>query len=330
MGSTRTSICWSDENRIAAANTLAGSRTFFVEDDPYGELRFTGTAKTSFKKLLPDQTILLGRKAKDAAELLDGLINTPDSSIYYHTHHFLQQHHYLSPEPPNDYAYWATEVLNDSRLGEQLWSIDIVQYSTMDEIRRAFLEVLQSRLADGQKLREAPPGGEFHFMASRTFVLTTKHIAHTLDEFRAILAGISVNSIYYHMFDARLRLQQSGTNDFSRWFAALGKQELANQVSRLDRLVVKHHLHRHVDVALVVDRTRKGGQAHQRKTDDREQDHGSEERRQQVVAIPQAPAARTRRFKNNRLCRRGHRVRMSVHHLCSASHSRIPSSIAGW
>jgi hypothetical protein len=89
-------------------------------------------------------------------------------------------------------------------------------------------------LADGQKLREAPPGGEFHFMASRTFVLTTKHIAHTMDEFRAILAGISVNSIYYHMFDARLRLQQSGMNDFSRWFAALGKQDLANQVSRLD------------------------------------------------------------------------------------------------
>jgi len=180
-----------------------------------------------------DQTILLGRKAKDAAELLDGLINTPDSSIYYHTHRFLQQHHYLSPEPPNDYAYWATEVLNDAHLGEQLWSIDIIQFSTIGEIRNAFVEVLKHRVADGHKLREAPPGGEFHFMASRTFVLTTGQTAHTLSEFRTIFAGISVSSIYYHMFDAKLRVQR-GMNDFSRWFAELGKPDLAEQVARLD------------------------------------------------------------------------------------------------
>lgn len=189
-------------------------------------------AEFHFKTKL-DQTLLLGRRAKDAAELLQGVQKTPDASIYYHTHRFLQQHHYLSPEPPNDYAYWATEVLNDSALGEHLWSVDIIQYSTIAEIRTAIAGVLQNRLADGRKQREAPPGGEFHFMASRTFVLTTKHIAHTLAEFRAILAEISVNSIYYHMFDARLRLQ-GGTNDFSRWFTALGKPELATHVARLD------------------------------------------------------------------------------------------------
>lgn len=191
-------------------------------------------AEFRFKTKL-DQTLLLGRRAKDAAELLEGLKNTPDASIYYHTHRFLQQHHYLSPEPPNDYAYWATEVLNDSALGEQLWSVDIIQYSTIAEIRNALIEVLKSRLADSRKQREAPPGGEFHFMASRTFVLSTKHTANTMPEFRAILAEVGVNSIYYHMFDARLRLHDGvGTNDFSRWFSELGKPELAAQVARLD------------------------------------------------------------------------------------------------
>ncbi len=189
-------------------------------------------AEFQFKTKL-DQTLLLGRRAKDAAELLDGVKNTPDASVYYHTHHFLQQHHYLSPEPPNDYAYWATEVLNDSALGEQLWSIDIIQYAKIGELRSAFIDVLESRLRNGQKLRESPPGGEFHFMASRTFVLSTRHVAHSLDEFRSILAEISVNSIYYHMFDARLRLQ-SNTNDFSSWFASLGKPKLAEQVAKLD------------------------------------------------------------------------------------------------
>ncbi len=70
-------------------------------------------------------------------------------------------------------------------------------------------------------------------MASRTFVLSTRHTAHSLEEFRSILAEISVNSIYYHMFDARLRLQ-SNTNDFSSWFASLGKPKLAEQVAKLD------------------------------------------------------------------------------------------------
>jgi hypothetical protein len=189
-------------------------------------------AEFQFKTKL-DQTLLLGLRAKDAAELLDGVKNSPDASIYYHTHHFLQQHHYLSPEPPNDYAYWATEVLNDTPLGEHLWSVDIIQYSSIAEIRNALVAILEQRVAEGRKLREAPPGGEFHFMASRTFVLSTRHVAHSLAEFRAILAEISVNVIYYHMFDARLRLQ-NGTNDFSRWFASLNKPELANQVSRLD------------------------------------------------------------------------------------------------
>ena len=72
-----------------------------------------------FTKL--DQTLLLSLQARSSEELLNG-IRTQDSSIYFHTHHFLQQHHFLLPEPPNDFAYWVTEVLGDDNLGEQLCS----------------------------------------------------------------------------------------------------------------------------------------------------------------------------------------------------------------
>ena len=75
-----------------------------------------------------DQTLILGLKARTVEELLDGITRVPDSSIYHHTHRFLQQHHYLSPEPPNDFAYWVSEVLVDSVLGEQLSSVDTVQF----------------------------------------------------------------------------------------------------------------------------------------------------------------------------------------------------------
>ena len=38
------------------------------------------------------------------------------------------QHQYLSPEPPNDFAYWVSNVLQEDRLGEQLAAIDLIQF----------------------------------------------------------------------------------------------------------------------------------------------------------------------------------------------------------
>ncbi len=63
---------------------------------------------------------LLGVKAKNVKELLDGIKEVPGTSIYYHTHRFLQQHHYLSPEPPNDFAFWITNSIGLDALGERM------------------------------------------------------------------------------------------------------------------------------------------------------------------------------------------------------------------
>ncbi|MFC1667306.1 DUF5752 family protein, partial [Candidatus Omnitrophota bacterium] len=62
--------------------------------------------------------VLTGLKASNIKELLRLIKKVSDASIYYHTHHFLQQHQYLSPEPPNDFAYWITSALNEETLGE--------------------------------------------------------------------------------------------------------------------------------------------------------------------------------------------------------------------
>lgn len=180
-----------------------------------------------------DQTILLGQKAKNAAELLGGIKMAPKSSIYYHTHHYLQQHHYLSPEPPNDFAYWITEVMNDAVLGERLSSIDISTFMSITELQERLIKLLSAQLKDAEKVQDCPPGQEFHFMGLQTFVLPTPHKARDLAQFREILTKISISSLYYHMFDAKLRLEKGG-NDFSRWFSDLGKKELAEAVTRLD------------------------------------------------------------------------------------------------
>jgi len=57
-------ISYSRENRTAVSEILQGTNMLLIEDDPYGELRFEGEAKQSFKELLPDNTVMLGSFSK--------------------------------------------------------------------------------------------------------------------------------------------------------------------------------------------------------------------------------------------------------------------------
>ena len=57
-------VSYSEQNRREVAEILSGTGVLLVEDDPYGELRFAGHDKPSFKTLLPDNTVLLGTFSK--------------------------------------------------------------------------------------------------------------------------------------------------------------------------------------------------------------------------------------------------------------------------
>jgi len=181
-----------------------------------------------------NMTLLTGRRARDLAELLEHLRVVPGAVIYHHTHRFLVQHQFLSPEPPNDFAYWVTNDLLEEVLGEELASIDVLRFSTLRELREALIRTIENFIERTGNLRAAPPGQEFHFMQSVSFVLPTGQRASDLRTFHEILGKVSLDSIAYHMFDARLRLEQ-GDNDFSKWFQdALGESKLADAFRRVD------------------------------------------------------------------------------------------------
>jgi uncharacterized protein DUF5752 len=181
---------------------------------------------------------LTGLRARDLYELLEHLKNVAGSVLYYHTHHFLKQHQFLSPEPPNDFAYWVTNVLQEDRLGEQLAAIDTVRFISLKSLREALVGTIDRYLAKGRSARVAPEGDEFHFMKARSFVLETPYTARTLEEFAEAIQKISVNSLYHHIFEARLRLER-GTNDFSKWLETeLGETALAKTIARLDPYTV--------------------------------------------------------------------------------------------
>jgi hypothetical protein len=179
---------------------------------------------------------LTGLRATTLGQFLALIKQISGSCIYHHTHRFLQQHQYLSPEPPNDFAYWVTDVLGEDELGERLVSIDTIQYLTIRDLREKIVSTIDNYLKDNPlaKLKFARSGEEFHFIKSVSFILPTNYIAYDLKEFAEVLKRITIDSIYFHIFEARLRLEKP-TNDFSFWIEkSLGDKQLANSISSFD------------------------------------------------------------------------------------------------
>lgn len=200
---------------------------------------------------------LTGLRASNLPQLLNIIRKVPDSSIYHHTHRFLQQHQYLSPEPANDFAYWTAEILGDDKLGENLASIDTVQFTTIGSLREKIIETLEEHLKYNPlaKIRFAQEGEEFYFIKSISFVLSTNYAAYDLTEFMDILKVITIDSIYYHIFEARLRLAKV-TNDFSNWFeTSIGDKYLADKISRLDPYAYTLEDLRNTIIAIIERRT---------------------------------------------------------------------------
>lgn len=179
---------------------------------------------------------LTGLRAATLGQLLKLIKEVSGSCIYHHTHRFLLQHQYLSPEPPNDFAFWVSDVLGEDELGEKLASIDTVQFQTIRALREKIISAIQEFLIKHPlaKLKFARRGEEFHFIKSVSFILPTRYVASDLNEFVETLKKITIDSIYFHMFEARLRLEKP-TNDFSLWIEnSVGDKKLADSISAFD------------------------------------------------------------------------------------------------
>ena len=179
---------------------------------------------------------LTGLKAATLPQLLHHLKTVPGSVIYHHTHHFLEQHQRMVPSVPNDFAYWVTEVMGEGRLGEQLSAIDTITAPSIWDLRESIVAMIDDALkampALGVKM--APSGQKFYFMSTMSFVFKTPYKADSLEEFANCLKKVTLTSIYYHIFESRLRHERA-TNDFSSWLKeSLDETELAEKISRLN------------------------------------------------------------------------------------------------
>jgi small-conductance mechanosensitive channel len=177
---------------------------------------------------------LTGLKARNLPELINNLKKVPDSVIYYHTHHFLEDHQYLIPELSNDFSIWVRDALNDDVLAERLANLNIFEFKNLENFRARLINILEEYIAGADNLREAVKGREFYFLKSVSVILPTAYVAHDLREFVEALHKISPSSLYFHVFESRLRLGKE-SNDFSNWFEkSMEELDLSQEVARID------------------------------------------------------------------------------------------------
>jgi hypothetical protein len=176
---------------------------------------------------------LTGLKASNLIELVNILKSVPESVIYYHTHHFLEEHQFLTPEPANDFALWVDDSLDEHVLAEKLANIDTFAYFSLDALKSTIASVIEKHIADNPASKLVKGENDFYFLKSNSMVVPTPYFASDLREFVEVLRKITIDSLYYHIFESRLRLQKR-SNDFSVWIRdSFGEDDLADKIDSL-------------------------------------------------------------------------------------------------
>jgi hypothetical protein len=175
-----------------------------------------------------------GLRAANLTELVDNLKKVSDGVVYYHTHQFLQEHNYLIPEPPNDFAVWATGSLGDEVLAERLASVNPFSFRDLAGVRGKLINIIEEHLAQHANHRVAMEGNEFYFIESARFIFPTTYVVHDLREFVGALRRVSPGSLYLHMFESRVG-SANGLNDYSEWLiGSLKEEDLGRMIARVD------------------------------------------------------------------------------------------------
>lgn len=173
-----------------------------------------------------------GKKAGNLQELKNFIAVISDECIFHHTYQYFIKGHIL--EYTNDFAHWAGESLEERALSESLSNIDPYDFTNITDLRNELIKVIDEYLALFPSPREAMPGDEFYFNETLTLIFPVGLRASNLAEFMTAMKFIDSVSIYYHFYEARIRLGK-GTDDFSRWIEdSLGKKELAGRVRAID------------------------------------------------------------------------------------------------
>jgi hypothetical protein len=173
-----------------------------------------------------------GEKAKNIHELRNIIAVISDDCIFHHTYQYFIKGHVL--EYTNDFAHWAGESLEERALSEHLSNIDPYDYKNISGLKNKILEVIDNYLENFPEPREAMSNDEFYFNETITLIFPAGIRAKNLAEFLTAIKYVDAGSVYYHFFEAQIRLG-GGIDDFSRWIEdAFGKKDLVEKIRSID------------------------------------------------------------------------------------------------
>lgn len=205
-----------------------------------------------------------GRKARNLRELRDALATVSDGSIFHHAYQYFLKGHIL--EYTNDFAQWAGESLEERALAEELSNIDPYMCADVTELRETLIGVIDGYIGRSPEPREAMAGDEFYFNETVTLVFPVGLRVKNLAEFLIAVKYVGTGSLYYHFFDARVRLG-GGSDDFSQWMEeALGKKAPAGKIRAIDPFMhtiegIRVHIEEAVDDEVRKDMETAGGES---------------------------------------------------------------------
>lgn len=175
-----------------------------------------------------------GQKAKNLKQFLQVIAKVEPEVIFYHLYQAFAKYTLSVPEFPSDLATWASQQLQDSALAEKLANIDLYSFADLESLRAELVRIIEDHLMETPAERAVLPGEEFYFNKAISLVSPTDYQVADLEEFAQVLRQIDTNPIYYHFFEARLRLGMC-CDDFSHWLdTSLARQALAQHIRSID------------------------------------------------------------------------------------------------
>jgi hypothetical protein len=192
-------------------------------------------AKTPFEFYTSSQLVeITGRKAANLNEFLGIIKVIEDSSIFYHVHHAFREHQFAPGRYTNDFAHWIGEELNENALAERLANINIKDHLEIQSLRLKIAEIIENHLTANPDSGTLTAKHKFYFCKNIGVIQKTAIVAWDLEEFCDRLRRVGLRSLFFHFFEARLRLGHK-SNDFSDWIIHnFHNAALARQIEDLD------------------------------------------------------------------------------------------------
>ncbi len=174
-----------------------------------------------------------GASAATRREFRVGIESADPGVLHHHLRETALRATFAAWDYPNDFAIWSARALEDRALAERLAVLDPFHERDIEVLRERVLDALDDSDSGASSHFPVPAGEEFHFSTSLAVEFDLGLEAASLDDLVAGLARVPASSLYFHLYEARLR-SSDGRDDISWWLADNGYQTASCRLSDLD------------------------------------------------------------------------------------------------